>query len=114
MFSFIRLSGLIDCCNYVKGSLADSSVKRTTDVWFERHQQYKGKYLCKGVIEILTLCRIHEIFFQKYHEKAEIQSFPTMYMKGGVFLWSKWLKTRIFSKRRPEKQLFRVSQFWIN
>ena len=35
------------------------------------------------VIEILTLCRIHEIFFQKYHEKAEIHSFPTMYIKGG-------------------------------
>ena len=35
------------------------------------------------VIEILTLCRIHEIFFQKYHEKAKIHSFPTMYIKGG-------------------------------
>ena len=31
------------------------------------------------VPEILTLCRIHEIFFQKYHEKAKIHSFPTMY-----------------------------------
>ena len=41
--------------------------------------QYKGKYLSGCVLKILTLCRIHEIFFQKYHEKAEIQSFPTMY-----------------------------------
>ena len=31
------------------------------------------------VNEILTLCRIHKIFFEKYHEKAFIQSFPTMY-----------------------------------
>ena len=41
--------------------------------------QYKRKYLSGCVHEILTLCRIHKIFFQKYHEKAEIQSFPTMY-----------------------------------
>ena len=36
------------------------------------------------VIEILTLCRMNKIFFQKYHEKAEIHSFPTMYIKGGL------------------------------
>ena len=48
--------------------------------------QYKGKYLSGCVIKILTLCRIHKMFFfQKYHEKAEIHSFPTMYSKG-VFL----------------------------
>ena len=33
--------------------------------------------------------------------------------EGGVLLWSKWLKTRVFSKKRPEKQLFLVSRFWI-
>ena len=31
------------------------------------------------VHEILTLCRMNKILFQKYHEKAEIHSFPTMY-----------------------------------
>ena len=40
--------------------------------------QYKGKYLSGRVTKILTLCRIHEIFFQKYHEKAEIYLFYTL------------------------------------
>ena len=35
------------------------------------------------VPEILTASRIKKIFFQKYHEKAEIHGFPTMYIKGG-------------------------------
>ena len=38
--------------------------------------------LSRSVTKILTLCRIHEIFFQKYHVKAHEQSFPTMYIKG--------------------------------
>ena len=31
------------------------------------------------VIKILTLCRMNKIFFKKYHEKAKIHSFPTIY-----------------------------------
>ena len=45
--------------------------------------QYKGKYLSGHIPKNLTLCRIHEIFFQKHHEKSFIQSFPMMYIKGG-------------------------------
>ena len=51
----------------------------STDFTDMTRSQYKGKYLSGPVPKILTLCRIHKIFFQKYHEKAEIQSFPTMY-----------------------------------
>ena len=64
--------------------------------------------LSQSVIKILTLHRVTKIFFQKYHKKAEILSFPTMYIKGGVFLWSKLVKTRILSKKLPQKQLFRA------
>ena len=39
--------------------------------------------LSQSVIKILTLHRVTKIFFQKYHKKAEIRSFPTMYIKGG-------------------------------
>ena len=39
--------------------------------------------LSQSVIKILTLHRVKKIFFQKYHKKAEIRSFPTMYIKGG-------------------------------
>ena len=43
------------------------------------------------VTEILTASRINIFFFGKYHEKAEIHSFPTMYIMGGsIFL--KWVK----------------------
>ena len=40
---------------------------------------YKGKYLSGRVPKNLTLCRIHEIIFKKYHVKALEQSFPMMY-----------------------------------
>ena len=46
------------------------------------------------VPEILTLCRIHKIFFEKYHEKAFIQSFPTMYNTMGS-------KVDSLTERRP-------------
>ena len=35
------------------------------------------------VIEILTLCGMKEIFFQKYHEKENVHSFPTVYNTMG-------------------------------
>ena len=31
----------------------------------------------------------------------------------GVFLWSKLVKTRIFSKKMPQKQLFWATRIWI-
>ena len=61
--------------------------------------QYKRKYLSGCVHEILALCRIHKIFFQKYHEKAEIQSFPTMYKIQLKNLF-KMLKLAVFNSSK--------------
>ena len=66
----------------------------------DRHENYINDYnyfgdddktQCKDefrnlsgcVTEILTASRINIVFFGKYHEKAEIHSFPTMYIMGG-------------------------------
>ena len=54
--------------------------------------------LSQSVIKILTLHRVKKIFFQKYHKKAEIRSFPTMYNTWGFIGW-KWAKKIIFSKK---------------
>ena len=54
-------------------------MKNTTGNPYMTRSQYKGKYLSWRVTEILTLCRIHEIFFKKYQVKALEQSFPMMY-----------------------------------
>ena len=50
------------------------------------NSQNRDTYLCRSVTKILTLCRIKKICSLKYHEKAEIHSFPTMYIKGGQHL----------------------------
>ena len=42
------------------------------------------------VPEILTLCRMKEIFFQKYHEKENIHSFPTMHNTMGSKVDGLW------------------------
>ena len=39
--------------------------------------------LSASVLKILTLCMIKKMCFQKYPEKAKIQSFPMMYIFGG-------------------------------
>ena len=54
-----------------------------------------------GVHEILTLCRIHEIFFQKFHEKAKIHSFNDekhYIVKSGRFGRQKQFSTKKCSK----------------
>ena len=78
------------------------------------HCQDECTSLSGGVPKNLTLRRMNKICFQKYHEKAEIHSFPTMYIKGGVNIWSKSVKTRIFSKKVPSKQHFSWTRIRIN
>ena len=68
--------------------------------------QYKGKYLSGRVPENLTLHRIHEIFFQKYHAKAFIQSFPMMYIKGESTFGRSQSKWGFSPKKLPEKIAF--------
>ena len=50
------------------------------------------------VPEILTLCRIHKMFFRKYHEKAFIQSFPTLYNTMGSKVDGLAVKSKFLQK----------------
>ena len=71
----------ISSFKYLRGLLAFSFSYILTLVM--THCQDECTSLSGGVPKNLTLRRMNKIFFQKYHEKAEIQSFPMMYMKGG-------------------------------
>ena len=70
--------------------------------------------LCRSVTKNLTPYRFNSAGLGLDDMKAEIHSFPTMYIIGGGEVGSKWVKTKIFRKKVVKKQLFCVAQIRIN